>query len=171
MPPKSASSRWPASKEISWGWNKRVDAISGILDDGGDFGRQKPSSPIYGKVTLPMCSAPLRTTVGGILQGESERHLENTRLGYAVNALDDHIRTKLTPTIVDHMSKVPASPSLQGSAMRFRANFNVSWAILIDASQKRMEPLRKFCESVGQAHEAVPERGVALLNHLAGLSR
>jgi len=154
------------------GVEQRVDSISGILETEEDFARQKPSSPTYGKVTL---TDVLGTTADNSWEEFSKENLnatlKNTRLGYAVNALDDHIRTKLTPTIVDHMSKVTGKSFTPEQRDEVSREFQRFMATLIDASQKRMEPLRKFCESVGQAHEAVPERGVALLNHLAGLSR
>ncbi len=154
------------------GVEQRIDSIQGILDTEEDFARQKPSSPLYGKVTL---SDALGSVADSSWEDFSRDNLnatlKNTRLGYAVNALDNHIKTKLSPTIVDHMAKVCGKRFSQDQREELAREFRRFMATLIDASQKRMEPLRRFNASVGQANEAVPERGLALLNHLAGLSR
>jgi hypothetical protein len=97
--------------------------------------------------------------------------LKNTRLGYAVSALDNHIKAKLTPTIVDHMSKTCGKTFTPGQKQEVSREFQRFMGILIDAGQKRLDPLRKFCDSVGQVSDSTPEHGLAILNHLAGLSR
>ena len=123
------------------GVEQRVDSINGILETEEDFARQKPSSPIYGKVTL---SDVLGTAADNSWEEFSKENLnatlKNTRLGYAVNALDDHIKTKLSPTIVDHMAKVCGKRFSQDQREEVAREFRRFMATLIDASQKRMEP-------------------------------
>ena len=88
------------------GVEQRINSVAGILEVEEDFSKQKPSSPIHGKITL---SDMLGTAADNAwetgLREDLDSTLRNTRLGYAVRALDSHIRTKLTPNIVDHMSR------------------------------------------------------------------
>jgi hypothetical protein len=154
------------------GVEQRIDSIQGILDAEEDFGKQRPSSPIYGKVTL---SDVLGAVADNSWEESSRQYLnatlKNTRLGYAVSALDNHIKAKLTPTIVDHMSKTCGKTFTPGQKQEVSREFQRFMGILIDAGQKRLDPLRKFCDSVGQVSDSTPEHGLAILNHLAGLSR
>lgn len=154
------------------GVEQRIDSIQGLLEVEDDFSKQRPSSPIYGKVTL---SDVLGTVADNSWEESSKQYLnatlKNTRLGYAVTALDNHIKTKLTPTIVEHMSKACGKTLTAGQTQEVSREFQRFMAILVDASQKRLDPLRKFCDSVGQVSDSTPDQGLALLNHLAGLSR
>jgi len=154
------------------GVEQRIDSIQGILDAEEDFGKQRPSSPIYGKVTL---SDVLGAVADNSWEESSRQYLnatlKNTRLGYAVSALDNHIKAKLTPTIVDHMSKTCGKTFTPGQKQEVSREFQRFMGMLIDAGQKRLDPLRKFCDSVGQVSDSTPEHGLAILNHLAGLSR
>ena len=154
------------------GVEQRVDTIHGILETESDFAKQKPSSPIYGKVTLH----DILGTINDNSWAESTNQylnstLKNTRLGYAVTALDNHIKTKLTPTIVEHMSKACGQSFTTAQKDEVSKEFQRFMTTLVDASQKRLEPLRQFCNAVGQVSETTPEYGLALLNHLAGMSR
>jgi hypothetical protein len=69
------------------------------------------------------------------------------------------------------MSKTCGKTFTPGQKQEVSREFQRFMAILIDAGQKRLAPLRKFCDSVGQVSDSTPEHGLAILNHLAGLSR
>ena len=157
---------------ITWGWNSESTAFRASWMRRRISANSGRPAHIYGKVTL---SDVLGAVADNSWEESSKQYLnatlKNTRLGYAVNALDNHIKTKLTPTIVDHMSKACGKTFTPGQTQEVSREFQRFMAILIDASQKRLDPLRKFCDSVGQVSDSTPEQGLALLNHLAGLSR
>ena len=63
---------------------------------------------------------------------------------------------KLTPTIVEHMSKACGKTLTADQAQEVSREFQRFMASLVDASQKRLDPLRKFCDSVGQVSDSTP---------------
>lgn len=154
------------------GVEQRINSVAGILEVEEDFSKQKPSSPIHGKITL---SDMLGTAADNAwetgLREDLDSTLRNTRLGYAVRALDSHIRTKLTPNIVDHMSRSLHRSFTEQEKEAVAQAFQTFMIRLAEDSQKRMAPLDRFCNAVGQVSKTKPDLGLAAVNYLAGFGR
>jgi hypothetical protein len=154
------------------GVEQRINSIGEILEIEEDFARQKPTSPIHGKVTLSdVLGVPSDNTWREFSHDSVNKVMDNTRLGYAVNSLDAHIKGKLPNVISAHMERACQKTFTPEQHMEVKQEFTRFMDTLTDASQKRLEPLRKFCATVGQTSETTPEQGLAVLNYLAGVSR
>jgi hypothetical protein len=154
------------------GVEQRMNSIMEIVDLEESFAGRNAASPLYGKVTLPdVLGNPQDQT----WEVESRRHLDstlrNSRLTYAVSSMDDHIKSKLIPNISEHMSKALSRQLNPAQKAEVSAEFSRFMANIVDASQKRLEPLRKFERMMGHTNEVSPELGLAVLNHLADLNR
>ncbi len=149
---------------------QRLNSLAGVLEAERKFASVQPNSPTYGKVTLPdIVGLPAESRWMDAVSEKLDRALgQSQRLDYAVTSLDSYARSKLPLRIAANMEKQLDRPLSETERTEVKQLFEQFMAGLVAESQRKLQPLESFCDSVEVRRRTVPTHGLAILSYMAG---